>query len=156
MKNFIVKICIPLVLAFCIIGIFASSALAATNLSPVGYWQTTDEKTNAPASIIQIWQQNGMLYGKIVKIFPQGGHSASDVCTQCKGDLHNKPLVGMTILIGLTQQNEGWAGKILAPRNGNTYDATVKLPDDGNKLEVHIKAGLGGRTENWSRVRPTA
>ncbi len=155
MRNFIVKTCKSFALAFCIIGFFASSALASTNLSPVGYWQTIDENTKEPASIIQIWQQNGILYGKIVKIVPQGGHSASDVCTQCKGELHNKPLVGMTILTGLTQQNEGWAGKILAPKNGNTYETTLKLSDDGNTLDVHIKAGLGGRTQNWTRVRIT-
>lgn len=156
MKNFIVKICRPVVWVFCLVGVFATSAFASTNLSPIGYWQTTDEKTNQAASIVQIWQQNGMLYGKIVKIFSQGGHSASDVCTECKGDLHNKPLVGMAILTGLTQQNEGWAGKILAPRNGNTYDTTLKLTDDGNKLEVYIKAGLGGRTQTWNRARPNA
>ncbi|MFK7923326.1 MAG: DUF2147 domain-containing protein, partial [Bacteroidia bacterium] len=37
--------------------------------SPVGKWKTIDDETNKPKSIVEIYEKDGKLYGKVIKLF---------------------------------------------------------------------------------------
>ncbi len=50
-------------------------------------------------------------------------------------DLRGRPLIGLSILIGMKSDGEGkWTGAIYNPDDGRTYSSTVKL--DGDSLKV--------------------
>jgi len=125
--------------------------------SPVGYWKTIDDVSGKPKSIIKIWKSSSeSLMGKVVRIFPKPGEDAEHkLCTACKGELHNQPVVGMVILSGLTPEEKQWTnGKILDPANGKVYDCNVRLTANGQKLQVrgYIGMPLFGRSQTWERV----
>jgi uncharacterized protein (DUF2147 family) len=137
-----------------------SIALLATagTLSPAGRWETLDDRSGKPRSIIEIDNINGVLQGKIVEtLLIPGTPKPLSVCVRCKGTRKNVPIIGMTVLWGLTQRQSGgsWGGgKILDPRTGEIYSCKIKLSADGKKLSVRGYLGVSmlGRTQTWVRV----
>jgi uncharacterized protein (DUF2147 family) len=137
----------------------APAIYAATSQSPVGLWQTIDDVSGKPKSILQITETSAhTLQGTVIKIYPRPGFDQNELCDACKGDKHNKRIVGMTILSGLKadSHNPGlWdGGEILDPHNGKTYHCTIQLTDNNQKLNVrgYIGMPLFGRSQIWQRV----
>jgi uncharacterized protein (DUF2147 family) len=121
--------------------------------SPIGTWKTTDDQTGKDKSYIEIYEKDGALYGKVVKILTKGKEDAK--CDDCKGDKKNKPILGMTVLYNLKKSGKEWTGgKIFDPNSGKEYKATVKL-DGNDKLDVrgYVGISLVGRTQTWTRVK---
>lgn len=152
-----------LVVFFSSISLFFSAvSLAAVKVydSPVGYWQTIDHDTNNPSSVIKIWREkNGTLSGKINYIYAEHGHKASDVCHKCKGDLRDKPVLGMKMIWDFKPTDDPnfyHRGRILDPTNGKTYKCQMTLKNHGQVLDVHGYIGipLFGRSDTWYRVHP--
>jgi uncharacterized protein (DUF2147 family) len=121
--------------------------------SPQGYWKTIDDVTGKVKSIIKI-EGTDELSGTVVKLFP----GALTVCTACKGNLKNKPILGMTVMSGLEQnpedKNEWIDGTIMDPKNGETYNCKLSVSPDGNRLNVRGYFGVSvfGRTQTWVRA----
>ena len=104
---------------------FASSALAQ-EATPVGRWTTIDDETKKPKSVINIYEENGKLYGKIEKIFPEPNEPQNPVCDKCEGALKNQPIIGMVIMRDLKKDDDEWTGgTILDPGNGKTYKLSL-------------------------------
>ncbi len=126
----------------------------AQEASPVGVWRSIDDKTKKERSIIRITEANGELQGVVEKIFDQPGDDPAHLCKECKGDLKDKPIIGMRILWGLKKDGDTWTGgEILDPKNGRTYRAKVTPSADGKTLDVrgYIGMALIGRTQVWYR-----
>ena len=123
-------------------------------MSPVGLWKTVDDNTGKAKSIIRIWEKDGKLYGRIVKLIdPQ---EPNPLCVECKGKLKNKPVIGMTIMAGLSKDGDEWnGGTIMDPENGKTYKVLIQVLAGGKKLKVrgYIGVSLLGRTQHWIRVK---
>lgn len=137
----------------CLLGlslVLSNIVAAAANSSPVGYWQTMQEGSNQPNSIVRITENNNTLQGKVVKLYT----NPDAVCDQCAGDMHNQPVMGATVLWGFSQlQNGGWSeGNILAIKRGKVFPASLALSGDGQTLEVNVKAGFGNHAQTWQRV----
>ena len=134
----------------------ALSAFAATSeTSPAGYWRTIDDETGRPKSIVEITETDGELRGKVMKLLDREGQDPNPTCDECPGERKGQPIKGMTILWGLAPEGDEWTGgTILDPKSGDTYDATVKLEDGGEKLNVrgYIGFSMLGRTQVWERV----
>lgn len=138
-------------------GVWAK--VAEKQLSPVGYWKTIDDVTGQPKAILQVLKSNNQtLYGRILKTFPDKKQAALELCNKCKGERHNRPIVGMIILDSL-KQNAGnsleWTGgQILDPKTGKSYHCSLKVVENGQKLSVrgYIGLPLFGRTQTWVRV----
>lgn len=133
-----------------------TGSFAADN-SPVGYWKTIDDLTGKPKSIVHVWRnQQQMLMAKVVKLYSSSAQTnQTKVCTACKGDNHNQPIVGMVIMSGLRATNNQWTnGEILDPANGKTYRCSARLTENGKKLKVRGFIGLPmfGRSQTWERV----
>lgn len=141
-----------LVAALLLLGA-ASSAQAQ---SPVGYWKTIDDDGETAKSIVQIYEQEGELYGKVVKILnaseeAERNEEGQIICTACDGDQKNKPVEGLVIIEGLEKDGDEWkGGTIMDPAKGKTYKAKMKLNDDGT-LDVRGYVGFSfiGRTQTW-------
>jgi uncharacterized protein (DUF2147 family) len=136
------------------IFLFTGGALAI-NLSPKGYWAVRNERTGHVTGVVQIWQQHGKYYGKVVKIYSVDGNKPTDLCKKCPGSYHNKPILGMLVLSGFINYGTYYGkGAILDPKNGEVYHARLTLLNQGMKLGVRGYVGnpLFGRTQTWTRV----
>jgi uncharacterized protein (DUF2147 family) len=130
------------------------SPLAAAELSPVGLWKTIDDNSGQPRGLVRIREINGRFEGRIEKIFPKPGDDPAPKCDKCDGTRHNQPVLGMTILSGLTKQGEEYqGGEILDPETGKIYRVKMKVTEGGKKLEVRgfIGVSLFGRSQIWLR-----
>lgn len=141
-------------------GLLLSLPLALTSLafaaeSPAGRWQTIDDETGKPKSIVEIETAvDGTLSGKVAQIL-KSDQGPNPLCTKCEGERKDQPITGMTILWDLKPDGEGvWSGgSILDPAKGKTYRAKAKLLDGGDKLEVRGYVGIEalGRSQTWVR-----
>ncbi len=82
-----------------IIGFFSHFNAFSQN-SVTGKWKTIDDDTNKPKSIVEISEQKGLLYGRIIKLFRETGEDPDPICDQCpeEDDRHNKKVIGMEII----------------------------------------------------------
>lgn len=134
---------------FFAVTLFFSVTLFAQN-PLLGEWITVDDATGEQKSIVRIYQaDNGKYYGTIVQLLEENGETA--VCTECTGEDHNKPIVGLTIIRDMQlKDNELRGGKVLDPDNGKFYYAKVYLKDGKLILRGSLdKAGLLGRSQTW-------
>ena len=152
------KHAVRLALAFGLL--LGTGAVSATDPStPVGTWQQVDDVTGKPTSILQITESNGELQAKVLQVM---NATPEDIardgnppkCTQCDGARKDQPIIGMTIMWGVTRDYDVWdGGRILDPKNGKTYKVKLTLKDGGQKLDVHgyIGFSLLGRSQVWRR-----
>ena len=121
--------------------------------SVVGKWKTIDDETGEAKSVVEIYEEGGKVYGKIITIFDKT--KEKDVCKKCDGDKKNKPLKGMVILEGAKKDGSSWeGGTILDPTKGKVYKCTLSLEGkDKLKLRGYVGISLLGRTQYWERVK---
>ena len=146
-----------IIIAVGLILAFTQSVYAVDLNSAVGYWLTTDDKTNQNSSIVQVWQNptNHKYYGKIYKIFAEDGHKASDTCAECPGKQKGQPMLGLQIIRDMVFRGGVYHdGYILDPRDGKEYHAKMSLTDHGEilKLRGYIGLPLFGKTTEWKRA----
>jgi uncharacterized protein (DUF2147 family) len=82
--------------------------------------------------------------------------SALPTCEKCTDARKGRPVVGMEILTGLKKNADSYTGgQILDPDDGEIYRATVRLIDQGNKLDLRAYIGIPllGRSQTWIRER---
>jgi hypothetical protein len=129
---------------------------AGADLTPVGLWQSLDQETKQPNGWFLITNHGGIYAGIIAKMFLQPGQDPNVVCSRCKDDRRNKPWLGLEIIRGMKADgdNKYDGGTILDPRDGNVYDAEMKLSPDGQTLIVRGYLGISllGRNQYWTRL----
>lgn len=122
--------------------------------TPAGLWQTVSDRTGQADGLVRVVEVNGEYVGTVVAVFSPPAESSNPLCEKCKGDLENKPIVGMTILHGVRRLPDGYSpGEILDPDEGRVYKCRIALTEDGRKLEVrgYIGMPLFGRSQIWTR-----
>ncbi|HVG77267.1 MAG TPA: DUF2147 domain-containing protein [Patescibacteria group bacterium] len=119
--------------------------------SPVGKWNTVDEKTGKVVSQVELYDQGGKLFGKITGLTePNNAQGKPKICTKCQGDDKDKPIVGLVILKDLSASGDRYkGGTIMDPEDGKIYKAEV-WPEDGN-LKVRGYLGIFYRTQTWQK-----
>jgi uncharacterized protein (DUF2147 family) len=132
-----------------------ASGFVHAQMSPVGTWNTIDDKTKEIKSEIVIAEAAGVLSGKISKLLRKDADQKA-LCTECSDDRKDKPLIGLEIIRG-AKKAEGkdvWeSGKILDPENGKNYTLRLTPIEGGKKLEVRGSVFGIGRTQTWVRVQ---
>lgn len=124
----------------------------ATAQDVFGKWKTIDDVTGEAKSILEIYERDGKVYGKVAEILNK--EHANDVCTECKGKNKDIPIVGLEIMKGLEKDGDTYEdGTIIDPESGKEYKCYIELEED-NKLKVrgYIGFSLLGRTQYWYRV----
>ncbi|MCU0869260.1 MAG: DUF2147 domain-containing protein [Burkholderiales bacterium] len=146
MKSFVTALAVLL---------FTATRAFAAGDTPVGVWKTIDDKTGQPRSLVRIVDAGGKLEGTIEKLLNRQPDDDPDgLCRACKGELKDKPVLGMKIMKGFVRDGDAWVdGEILDPKNGKVYSCKLKLADGGKKLDVRGFIGLSiiGRTQTWVR-----
>jgi uncharacterized protein (DUF2147 family) len=138
--------------AFASVLIFLAT-LFVQSQTVVGRWKTIDDETGKAKGIVEIYEQSGKIYGKVVDILEQ--ENKKRVCENCSGDDKNKPILGMIIIKGLSKEDSEYTnGKILDPKNGKIYKCYITLETkDKLKVRGYIGISLFGRTQYWYRVK---
>jgi uncharacterized protein (DUF2147 family) len=140
---------------FLAVLIVVGFSMFADGLSPVGQWKTIDDATGEEKSIVEIWVEDGVLFGRIDSLFIKEGEDPNPVCDLCKGEKKDKPVLGMVIIWNMEEGKEYWqGGKILDPENGKVYGCKLKVIENGQKLEMRGFLGISllGRTQYWIKV----
>ncbi|HMJ68030.1 MAG TPA: DUF2147 domain-containing protein [Cyclobacteriaceae bacterium] len=135
------------ILAAAIAGPSAASAQDVT-----GKWQTIDDETDKPRSIVEIFEKSGKLYGKVIKLFRESDEEPDPVCKDCDEDdnRYNKKVIGMEIMRDMVKTGDAWEeGTILDPKNGKVYRCRIWL--EGTDMKVRGYWGPFYRTQTWHR-----
>ena len=141
-------------LVFTLVCLFPPFVMAQSE-TPVGVWKTIDDVTGKERSIVRIVEINGELQGTVDNIFDRPGDDPDHLCRECKGELKDKPVIGMRILWGLKDKGGVWkGGRILDPDNGKIYSCKMEVAKKGQELNVRgfIGISLLGRTQTWYRM----
>mgnify|MGYP001796720322 CR=1 FL=1 len=120
--------------------------LQVTAQSPIGTWKTIDEDSGEARSHVEIYEQEGQLYGRVTKLLME---DTGIICDQCSGSKKNKPVLGLIIIENLKKDGTSWSkGTILDPEDGKEYACEIWL--EGNNLKVRGKHWTGlYRTQTW-------
>lgn len=140
--------------AIAVLAVCGFSVSAMAQMSPVGVWQTIDDKDGTVKSEIRIVENAGVVSGKVDKIVDPKAKQ-DDKCVECTDERKDQPILGMEILRGLkkTEGKDVWeGGTILDPKNGKVYKATVTPIEGGKKLQMRGYIGFFYRTQVWNRV----
>jgi uncharacterized protein (DUF2147 family) len=119
----------------------------------IGKWNTIDDATGKAMSVVEIFEYNNKIYGKVIEIL--NPKNRSKTCANCPGDDHNKPILGLTIIKGLVKDGTEYNnGKILDPKSGKLYKCYIEL-ESADKLKVRGYLGISliGRTQYWERIK---
>jgi uncharacterized protein (DUF2147 family) len=133
---------------------FCSATATLAQMTPVGTWHTTDEKTKELKSEVQITEAGGVLTGKVTKLLRKEARQDA-VCDECTDDRKGKPVLGLEIIRGAKKVDgkDVWEhGKIMDPENGKSYALKMTPIEGGRKLEVRGSIGPFGRTQTWVRT----
>jgi uncharacterized protein (DUF2147 family) len=115
----------------------------------VGKWNTVDEKSGKVVSEVELYDQEGKLFGKITGLTtPNDAQGKPRTCTKCQGANKDKPIVGLVILKDLSPSGERYkGGTITDPEDGKVYKSELWMED--GKLKVRGYLGRFYRTQTW-------
>ena len=136
-------------------GTISFSSFASTD-PLIGKWKTIDDRTGYSLSDVIIQKDKNNHYSAtIIDVRAVPGAYQNTVCEKCIGANKNKPLIGMTMLSGLTlhpdKNNEFIDGTFLDPVTGQQYPARARLGNHGKHLIIRgSKDGSAiGRNITW-------
>jgi len=120
--------------------------------SPVGKWQTVDRKTGKVVSTVEVYEQGGKLFGKILALTePNDRQGKARICTVCTGADKDKPIVGLVILRDLSPRGDHYkGGTVLDPEDGKIYPAEIWVEDGALKMRGYL--GILYRTQTWPKA----
>ncbi len=127
----------------------------------VGLYQTIDDETNSPKSIVALYEYKDgddmNLAGRIVALYGTDGKISETlsnpvrVAEKVKG---SPKMVGLDIIWDMewdNDDNEYNDGKIMDPKSGKVYSSVI-WQETPEKLNVRGKIGPFGRTQNWNTL----
>ncbi len=140
-----------------IMSLIPMMALAAAPF--VGLYQTIDDETNTPKSIVALYEYNNgddvELAGRIVALYGADGNisetlsNPTRIADQVKG---SPKMVGLDIIWNMEWDNDDAKyedGKIMDPKSGKVY-SSLMWQDTSSVLNVRGKIGPFGRTQKWN------
>jgi uncharacterized protein (DUF2147 family) len=136
-----------------LIGTIAPVASPSDDIaSPIGLWKTIDDATGNAGALVRIYERDGKLFGRIERLFQANAEAL--VCTACKDERNNQPLIGLIMIRNIERQGDAYAGgDILDPDSGSVYRCKMHLEQAGTRLIVRGFIGFSfiGRCQIWQR-----
>ncbi len=143
-----------------------TTAAVKNDNSPVGTWESIDDETSDVTANVKIYFENGIYYGKIIKLIKNPGL----ICKKCKGIVNNSPVLGLNMIWDLeydssddethsryfrnlnkSASNKIYKGKIFDFFQVKESSCYIKRED--NLLKVVIYAPLSwNRFQTWRLI----
>jgi uncharacterized protein (DUF2147 family) len=120
-----------------------------------GVWRQIDPSTGIVGGLISFRENNGMWEGYIVKMYPQPGDPTDPVCSACKDDRKDQPMLGLRLVQNVKRDGFSYdGGTILDPRDGSEYHVQLTLAPDNQTLIVRGYLGIPllGQSQEWKRL----
>ena len=78
----------------------------------VGKWKTIDDETGEAKSVVEFYEKDGKLFGKIIKLYRRPGQDPDPICKECPKDdpRYRKKVIGMEIIRDLTKDGNEYVG----------------------------------------------
>lgn len=136
-----------------ILGAFLLGCQLLSAQGIIGKWVTYDDETKKPKSEVEIFQQNGVYFGKITSLLNRPAGEGEVICEKCTGEKKNKPVVGLNIIENMKKSGSEYkGGTITDPKNGKSYTCVFYVdPKDANTLIVKGYVGPFSRSQYWKR-----
>ena len=116
------------------------SHIATAKDSVIGFWTTIDDETKTPKSVVQIYEYQGKIFGRVVDLIKN-----KEATAKIKG---NPKIKGMDIIWDLEKNGSKYTGgEILDPTKGKVYGCEIWQEDDN--LIVRGKIAFLGRNQTW-------
>ena len=131
--------------------LFVILSFTVSSQSITGQWKTIDDESGKPRSIVEIFEKDGLFFGKIVKLFREPGEDPDPICDECEDYRKDQKVIGMEIISEMKfdqKDNEYNKGEIMDPENGSIYDCKLWVDDEGN-LKVRGYLLFFYRTQTW-------
>ncbi len=138
---------------FCLVIVCLNVQLLSSQ-SVVGKWRTIDDRNGITKAIVELYKEDGLLQGRVLKILEKGKENA--LCIKCEGELKDKPVEGMQIIFSFEETDEGvYRGKkLFDPEQAMTFRGKIWLdPDNPDKLKVRGYLAFLYRTQTWLRFQ---
>jgi len=147
-----------LILCVACSALFIGAANAATPVT--GFYRTIDDKTNAPRSIMRLYECGDALCGRIVALYNADTGAISETIAapaRIAERVRSRPnMVGLDVIWDMKwddNKNQYEDGRIMDPQTGRVYSALIwQDRDDANLLRVRGRIGPIGRTQVWHRA----
>lgn len=126
--------------------VFSSLFASAQIDKIVGEWYTVDDETGAVKALVDIYKgDNGLYYGKIIKVFKDGQENP------------NSDRKGLVIVKDMKAEDGMLkGGTIYEPESGKTYYAKISYNEADNTITLRgslDKRGWVGRSQTWIKER---
>jgi uncharacterized protein (DUF2147 family) len=122
--------------------------------SLVGTWKSIDDETKEAKSHVQLYEENGKVYGKVVK-FLRADTDPNRVCDKCTDWRKGQKIMQMMIVRDMQLSGDTWKnGKILDPEKGKEYTCSMWF-EKGKPDELNLRGWIGPffRSQKWYRVQ---
>lgn len=105
-----------------------------------GFWTTIDDETKEPKSVVQIYEYEGKVYGRVVDVLKNKNATAK---------IPGSPkIIGLDIIWDLEKDGDEYNdGEILDPQKGKVYGCAIWRK--GENLIVRGKIAFFGRNQTW-------
>ncbi len=74
------------------------------------------------------------------------------VCSECDGDMENKPVIGLPIINATLNNQNQYRGKIVDPLNGNSYKLAMWVDKEGTELNGAGQFLFFNTSQTWYRI----
>lgn len=117
-----------------------------------GKWKTIDDSTGKARSIVEIYQKDEEIFGKIIDLLEK--EKRDKLCIECEDERKDQPIMGMIILSDLVKEDDKYyTGKILHPGKGKEYRCKIWVDEDNpDILNVRGYIAFFYKTQQWKRV----
>ena len=130
----------------------------------VGFYQTIDDETNLPKSIVRIYEyvdgDDVQIAGRIVALYDASGTISETLSnpTRVAEKVTGQPkMVGLDIIWDMewdAEDSKYEDGKIMDPKSGKIY-SSLMWQETPSVLNVRGKIGPFGRTQHWNVLDTT-
>ncbi len=127
-------------------------SFSMSSQSIFGKWKTIDGESGVEKSIVEIYKENGKVFGKIIDILDPKDKDA--LCDKCKDDDYNKPIMGLVLIKNMQKDGHYYRkGTIFDPEHGKKFKCRLMLTDDPDVLQVRGYVAFLYATQYWSRIK---